>query len=253
MAKYSISSLIKTGFSRKRIRLICYDDNHSIYFKNKYGIRSETCDTIPKEFDRMFKREDTTKKYFFYKPIAFYYNARKPIGSDTITAYSDIDALFIKDPTKYILSKKTDVWTAEGTSLPITRKRDPSKLVKKPEMTYDSLKEFYWKCGGGALAHLHLKYKWKINNKSHYTGCFAIKPNVHTSLIDRWYEMCKIAVQRDDHEKGDQEIFSAAIWSLSLSHGRSPKRSFRKKFCKMYECGKKKNIKKDYNKIMKKK
>jgi hypothetical protein len=249
MSKLAISSLIKTGFSKENIQLICYDDDHSIYFKNKYGIRTKTCSVIPKKFKKMFTQKGTTKKYFFYKPIAFYHEARCPIDDNTVMCYSDVDAIFKKNPTKFILSQKTDVWTPEGVILPRRRKLSEGKVVN-PKMTYDSLKEFYWKCGGGALAHLHLKYKWDLDRQSHFTNFFAVKPHVYTSLIERWYEMCEIVLQRDDQEKGDQEIFTAALWSLGLSHSRSPRLLFKNKYCNQYECGAKKHMAKDYKKIM---
>ncbi len=250
MSKLAISSLINTGFSKDNIVCITTSQDHASSLEGSLGIKTKICNAVPDEYLGLLNK--IPKKYFFYKPVAYAKAMPEPINDDTLMVMCDVDAIWKKNPRKFLLKKcKEDVWASEGVKLP-RRRPNPPKNYTAPGINYKELKEYYYKTGGGAIAHLHMTYGFKkIPEQLLFSNLVAIKPHIYSDLIRTWYEMSTIVVQREDMEKSDQEVLSAAVWHLQLSHARcgGTRKYFRTKFCNFYECYKRSMMPDDYKKL----
>lgn len=230
MMRMCVHTLLRSGFAKEKVTCIVANEDHAVRMHEQFGVNTKLCPVMPKEFDGLLKKN--IQNYFFYKPVSINQCMPKPIDNNTVMAFCDVDALFLSDPTSLILEQTSDVWAMRGIALPRERDNPPERYYS-PRRTYEDLTEYFWEAGGGAIAHLVLKYNIPLPRTVLYTGMIAIKPHVYEQLIKTWYEMCLEVVDRDDLLRGDQEILSAAVWHLGLTHVNAPKRDTRK-VCRQY-------------------
>ncbi len=169
-------------------------------------------------------------------------------------AFSDVDCLFYANPLKFIPRRLRgfDVWSGDSLKLPRPRRRQKARMYN-PRMTHDDLAIYYERAGSGWMADLHLKYKWKLQDTMMCTGNTAIHSTVYSKLIKTWYEMSLEVVDRPDHSKGDQEVFTAAVWCLGLTYKTAPRYFMEHKYCIQYDGHKKGKFLKDFMKLCRRK
>ena len=227
-AQMCIGTLVKTGFPGKKITCISASRKHARRLRSEFGIDSIYLpQRMPKQFTQWTKR--SIQHFYYYKPFAFSQVMPKAVDDNTVMAFADIDILWKRNPHTYFSTQEFDVWCNRGSELPRQRKKPPPgwhdwRKGKNQPTDFEGLRQYYYRCGGAAMARIHMKYDVPINRLLMFTQAVAIKPHIYEELIALWFDMCKrsakYAMRYDMKEIGDQEFFSSATWKLGVKYGR---------------------------------
>lgn len=220
MNRACVESLLSAGVVNDKIISITNDVKECDDLSKKLSIQTKVFDQIPQQYTRFGKR---APKLFFYKCLALSSVLSKPITESSIMCMCDVDTLFLKDPTSYLIKIfESDIDVASQHGYRFLRKSRIKRMkhshVHPSLINYKELTGYF---GSETMAHLYIKYGKNLPlPDTRITSNFvAIRPSVFHDLVMLWRKFCDEIVDKP-FVKGDQEILASAIHCMELNYQR---------------------------------
>lgn len=214
--QYALKSLLKTGIPASQIHC-SVNDKHDRRVLGSLVPEIENVKVIKENYDHVvWKYMKGKRRYSYFKAAAMYKTFPEPIHGKYLVCF-DGDVLWYKNPTEFLMTKKSKTWFHHGKDL---QKRCSVLKSKIDPTNYESLSRWV----DPAFAHLLIKHNiTNLPEREVVAGFYLLHPKDHDVLRLTYEYVKEIAkmFQKDD-SAGEQKPFNAALCTLGVDwHGGS--------------------------------